>query len=232
LYGVDSGTRAEHSSVPFVDALEYWRAEWDTDWGIKRYPACYATHRAADAALRLRAAHDVSSARGVTVTVHPEGLRPLRTGLPQTSNEAKFTMAFVIATALLSGELRLRDFDAESLSNPAVVDLMTRITVAESDIPPLGPPEFDGGFAVVSLEMADGQIVRERADVTHGDSRSPLTDSELTAKFLDCCSDSDLSLPQAETLHRILESFFGAQSGFTQLHNALSTPGEFGGNKP
>ena len=232
LYGVDSGNRAGHSSLQFMDELEYWRAEWDTDWGIKRYPACYATHRAADAALRLRAAHDVNSAQHITVTVHPEGLRPLRTGHPQTSNEAKFTMSYVIATALLTGELRLRHFDGESLSNPAVIDLMTRMTVDELDIPPLGPPEYDGGFAVVSLEMADGQIVRERADVTHGDSRSPLTDSELTAKFLDCASGSDLSIPQAEALHRALESFFGGQSDFTQLHNALSAPGEFGGNRP
>ena len=232
MYGAEQGNRPEDSSVQLMDALEYWRTEWDTDWGIKRYPACYATHRAADAALRLRAAHDVSSARHISVTVHPEGLRPLRTGHPQTSNEAKFTMSFVIATALLAGELRLRDFDGESLSNPAVIDLMTKITVGEMDFPPSGPPEYDGGFAVVSLEMADGQIVRERADVTHGDSRSPLTDSELTAKFLDCCSESGLPLPQAEALHQVLENFCGRQSDFTQLHNALIAREEFGDNRP
>ena len=232
MYGAERGNRPGHSSDQLMGALEYWRAEWDTDWGIKRYPACYATHRAADAALRLRAAHDVKSARHITVTVHPEGLRPLLTGHPQTSNEAKFTMSFVIATALLAGELRLRDFDGEALSNPAVIDLMTRSTVAESDIPPLGPPEYEGGFAVVSLEMADGQIVRERADVTHGDSRSTLTEGELTAKFLDCCSDGNLSLPQAEVLFRVLEILPGGQSDFTQLHNALSAREEFGGIKP
>jgi 2-methylcitrate dehydratase PrpD len=232
LYGPDASNRLEHSSIQFMDALERWRAEWDTDWGIKRYPACYATHRALDAALRLRAEHDVGSARRVTVTVHPEGLRPLRTAHPQTSNEAKFTMSFVIATALLTGELRLRDFDKECLTDPSVLDLMTKITVSESKIPPLGPPEFDGGFAVVSLEMADGQTVRERADVTHGDSRSPLTDSELRAKFFDCCSQSDRSSSQAEELSAALETLLVGQSTFDQLHRALSDRVESGGMRP
>jgi 2-methylcitrate dehydratase PrpD len=232
LYGTDPGNRPEHSSIQFMDALEHWRVEWDTDWGIKRYPACYATHRALDAALKLRAEHDVGSARRVTVTVHPEGLRPLRTEHPQTSNEAKFTMSFVIATALLAGELRLRDFDKECLTDPSVLDLMTKITVSESKIPPWGPPEFDGGFAVVSLEMADGQTVRERADVTHGDSRSPLTDSELRAKFIDCCSQSDLSSSQAEELSAALETLLVGQSTFDQLHHALTVRVESEGMRP
>ena len=232
LYGVDSGTRAGHSSVQFVDELEYWRAEWDTDWGIKRYPACYATHRAADAALRLRAAHDVNSAQHITVTVHPEGLRPLRTGHPQTSNEAKFTMSFVIATALMTGEVRLRDFDKEALAHASIRDLMTKITVDESDVPPMGPPEYDGGFAVVSLEMADGQIVRERADVTQGDSRSPLTDGEITAKFFDCCYHSDPSSSRAEKLSDVLRNLCGGRSDFEQLHQALIARVEPRGMRP
>ena len=232
VYGTDPGNRPAHSSIQFMDALEHWRVEWDTDWGIKRFPACYATHRALDAALRLRAAHDVGSARRITVTVHPEGLRPLRTATPKTSNEAKFTMSFVIATALLTGELRLRDFDDECLADPSVRDVMTKITVSESKIPPLGPPEYDGGFAVVSLEMADGQTVRERTDVTHGDSRSPLTDNELKAKFLDCCSPGHLSLPQAEILHEVLENLFGGASTFDQLHHALTVRVESGGMRP
>jgi 2-methylcitrate dehydratase PrpD len=224
LYGADFGDRPEPSSAQFMDALEHWRAEWDTDWGIKRYPACYATHRAIDATLRLRAAHDVSSARRITVTVHPEGLRPLRTGNPQTSNEAKFTMSYVIAIALLTGEIRLRDFEQESLTRPAVRVLMEKMTVGEAEIAPWGPPEYDGGFAVVSVEMADGQTVRERADITHGDSRSPLTDSELRAKFLDCCSQSDISSSQAEQLYATLDRFFSGQSDVARLHQALTTP--------
>jgi hypothetical protein len=109
---------------------------------------------------------------------------------------------------------------------------MTTITVSESKIPPLGPPEYDGGFAVVSLEMADGQTVRERTDVTHGDSRSPLTDNELTAKFLDCCSPGHLSLPQAEILHDVLENLFRGASTFDQLHHALTVRVESEGMRP
>jgi 2-methylcitrate dehydratase PrpD len=118
------------------------------------------------------------------------------------------------------------------LTDPSVLDLMTKITVSESKIPPWGPPEFDGGFAVVSLEMADGQTVRERADVTHGDSRSPLTDSELRAKFIDCCSQSDLSSSQAEELSAALETLLVGQSTFDQLHHALTVRVESEGMRP
>ena len=222
LYGTDPSRRPDPSAIDFMNTLEEWRDAWVSDWGIKRYPACYATHRALDAALRMRRAHEVTSARHIVVTVHPEGLRPLLTGIPTTSNEAKFTMAFVVATALLTGDLRLRDFDDDALLSPEVLALMEKISVEESPLPPWGPPEYAGGFAVVSVEMVDGKTVFERADVTQGDSRSPLSEAEMTAKFRDCCSSGDLSSAQADHLYGVLENLVRGASDFTQLHAALT----------
>jgi 2-methylcitrate dehydratase PrpD len=222
LYGAAPNLRPECSAVDFMNTLEEWRDAWVSDWGIKRYPACYATHRALDAALRIRSTTQVTLARHISVTVHPEGLRPLLTGIPTTSNEAKFTMAFVVATALLTGDVRLRDFDDDARANPQVRDLMTKISVEESPLPPWGPPEYAGGFAVVSVEMVDGKTVFERADVTQGDSRSPLSEAEMTAKFRDCCSSGDLSSAQADHLYGVLENLVGGAGDFTQLHAALT----------
>ena len=33
------------------ERLEYWADAWVENWGLKRYPACYGTHRGIDAVL-------------------------------------------------------------------------------------------------------------------------------------------------------------------------------------
>ena len=58
LDGVEHGFFALYGDPAAVadlgGALEHWRLAWPDDWALKRYAACYATHRAIDAALRLR----------------------------------------------------------------------------------------------------------------------------------------------------------------------------------
>src|SRR5690606_11491685 len=37
-----------------AERFAHWVEHWPGDWGLKRYPSCYGTHRAIDAALELR----------------------------------------------------------------------------------------------------------------------------------------------------------------------------------
>jgi 2-methylcitrate dehydratase PrpD len=78
------------------------------DWALKSYPSCFATHKAVDASLILRA--HVGDATKITVSVQPRGTDPLLDDPPQTPQEAKFSMPFVVATALTHGAVRLSDF--------------------------------------------------------------------------------------------------------------------------
>ena len=77
--------------------------------GVKLYPCCYATHRAIDAALEVRNGIDgrLGDIEGVFVSVSPGTPMPLRTTLPKTGLEGKFSMEYCIASALIDGGLTL-----------------------------------------------------------------------------------------------------------------------------
>ena len=168
------------------ERLEYWADSWVENWGLKRYPACYGTHRGIDAILTLRGAAAGRIPRRITATLHPRGTRPLRTSPPTTATQAKFSLEYALAVAFLRGAVTLGDFTEAAFGDAEVRALMERVTVGENSVPPAGPPVFDTGFTVVELEFADGTTQSTRVDVTHGQASDPLTDAELHAKFADC----------------------------------------------
>ncbi len=186
--------------------LERWRLEWPQDWALKRYPACYATHRAVDAALRLSAGLRGSAPAHVEVVVEPGGLRPLLAHEPATGTEAKFSMAYAVSVALAHGELRLGHFSDDGFRNESARSRMGAVTVRESDVPPLGEPGFGDGYTVVIVESPPGSIDRLRVDHTYGDARSPLSEADLDAKFADCCREGGLSAGAARRLAALLRA--------------------------
>jgi hypothetical protein len=95
----------------------------------------------------------------VRVEAHPATLRPLRTQLPVTGDEAKFSMAFNVAQVLRTGGVGPGDFTVAAIAENA--DLMARVETVAADAPSIGPGEHQpdlGGrrFARVELTLADG----------------------------------------------------------------------------
>jgi 2-methylcitrate dehydratase PrpD len=194
-----------------VAGLWHWRTEWPADLALKRYPACYATHRAVDAALSLRAALAGRTPERIEVVVEPGGLRPLIVRDPATATEAKFSMAYAVSVALVHGELRLKHFDADALDDERVRSSMAKVAARESEIPPLGDPAYGDGYAVLTLALP-GSDVSDRVDDTYGDSRNPLSDADLDAKFADCCTAAGLHPAETPRLARTLRSLPQAPS--------------------
>jgi 2-methylcitrate dehydratase PrpD len=203
--------------------LERWRTDWTAEWAIKRFPSCYATHRAAEAAISLH--HDVAGRepRRVTVTVAPGQLRPLLDHWPRNGQEAKFSMAYVVATALLAGDLRITHFTPGALADRQVASLARRVVACESAEAPCGGPADDGGYAVVQVELADGSVLAGRTDYTKGDARSPLSDSEVRGKFLDCCEIRGMAQDHATALADAIADV-PAWPGLGRLHRHLTHP--------
>jgi 2-methylcitrate dehydratase PrpD len=157
-----------------------------TSMTSKNHGCCGHAFAAIDGALALRDRY------GLT----PDRIRRLRVGTyrtavevtgnaepPRTAFEGKFSLAYVVATALVHGSVRLDAFGPERLGDPAVRDLMRRI-VLEID------PELDAQFpnrraAVVEIETVEGERLRHLQPTRRGDPEAPLTDSELEAKFFE-----------------------------------------------
>jgi 2-methylcitrate dehydratase PrpD len=102
---------------------------------------------------------------------------------PATAAEARFSTAYLVATALTHGSVRLAAFEPARLADPATRGLMKRIELALDS-------ECDAGFpsrraARVSFEMRDGREQTHFQPTRKGDPDDPLSDSEVESKYLE-----------------------------------------------
>jgi 2-methylcitrate dehydratase PrpD len=102
---------------------------------------------------------------------------------PVTAAQARFSIPYVVATALLYGSVRLAAFTSERLADPAIRDLMTRI---ELSVDPVLDAAFPGQRAAhVQIELNDGQVASFFQPTRKGDPEAPLTDDDLSNKFME-----------------------------------------------
>ena len=148
----------------------------------KPYACCRDTHGCIDASLYLKKAYgisaeDVSSVEyqageAAGVAIH----RPPLTGL-----EAKLSMQFCIAVALLFGEVRLVHFADAMIDEPAVQSLMMKIRGSERK-------GIDALSASVTVTLKSGEKHSHTVRRAKGDPENPLSQTELIMKFKDCVS--------------------------------------------
>ena len=160
----------------------------DTGLSIKRYPMCYATHRVIDGVLDLVTANELKPAQVARVhaRVGIAQASMLRNHKPQTGLEAKFSLEFAVAAAILKRRVGLRELTDAFVTQPQVQAMMTRLEISTSEIPcPIEPV-----FALndrVEIELADGRRLDSgEIRFPRGNSQLPLSDDELKEKFLDC----------------------------------------------
>src|SRR5438270_766501 len=117
---------------------------------VKLHPCCYATHAAIDAALEL-AATLPGGARiaAIQVVVPPGGLAPVIHHRPVDGLQAKFSLEYAVAAALLDREVTLASFDDNRARRADVQQLLRTVEVATAETPPAGPPAWDDAFAAV-----------------------------------------------------------------------------------
>ncbi|MBW6399101.1 MmgE/PrpD family protein [Roseomonas sp. HJA6] len=168
-----------------------WRLEAVAP-SVKRYPVCYAAHRAIDAALELRARHPVPSERiaSIEVTQSARHGSILRCHAPETAAEARFSVEFAVASALLHGWVGFAETAPDRLRDPALRRLMaltTRLVSNDAD------PVLDGFARAdhVALTLDDGTRLRS-AEVTRalGHADNPIEAGALARKFTDCLTQA------------------------------------------
>ena len=206
-----------------AERLEYWQDAWVRDWGLKRYPACYGTHRGIDAVLELRAQVGDRPIRSITATLHPNGTRPLGAYPPRNATQAKFSLEYALAAAIIRGNVLLSDFTEEAFADERVRSLMERVSVGESAEPPLGDPGYGAGFTVVEIAFEDGGMLARRVDITRGDALNPLDDDQLHTKFTDCCAIGGLTPEATGELYSVLRAL--PHGGRVSAAGAALAPG-------
>jgi 2-methylcitrate dehydratase PrpD len=151
---------------------------------VKKYPACYVTHRPIDAVLDFKREHGLSleDVRHVSVETSASGLAPLITHVPTTGVEGKFSLPYVIAAALSDGGVRLSSFTDDAVRRPDIRSFFGKVDAHEAS------GKMTPRWASVRLTLATGQTLDRRVDVLRGSPRAPLSDAQLTEKLADCLS--------------------------------------------
>lgn len=203
--------------------LEGWGAPLDIvapGASYKQYPCCYSTHAAVQAALTLVRQHgtfDALAVARVDSRTPARGLAHTDRPDPRDALEAKFSVQYCVARALLHGKVVLEHFEGDACHDPAVRALLPRVYAtaatqqhAASDNP------FD---AEVSVTLTDGTVLRASVDQPLGrTAATPLAPAQMKAKF-ENCAQRVLSSEAVAAASRAIDAFEELESvrEFTKL---------------
>lgn len=163
--------------------------EWETPRvGFKPYPCCHYNHAYLDCALRLRREHGFTPgmiesveclvpAGEVPIVCEPREAK-LR---PRTPYEARFSLPFSVAAALVDGRVGLGTYAEARLEDAALLALARRV-VHQVDHESAFPRGFPGW---VRVHLADGRFLEAREPDGSGSVLRPIGAEALAEKFRD-----------------------------------------------
>ena len=168
--------------------------DWGTPWdivqpgvAIKQYPCCGSTHPAIDAMLMLVRTHDLTPAmvERVESWTHPRRLAHTNRPDPRGALDAKFSVQYCLARALLHRQVAIAHFEGDAWRDPAVRALLPRIHAAPH--PEMKMDTTDHFGAEVRITLTDGRVLKQIVARPLGRGpEHPLPEELLEAKFLDC----------------------------------------------
>jgi 2-methylcitrate dehydratase PrpD len=158
----------------------------------KRHPCCGSTHNTVDAILDLRAEHGFSADDVATVECRVGIANARNLAYPEPANEmqARFSMQYCVALALLEDRLTLADFTPEAVARDEVRRLLPITTMTSYS----REDELKGNGRLphkVTVRLRDGRVIQAERKEAKGSMADPFDDEDRRAKFFDCCRRLD-----------------------------------------
>jgi len=152
---------------------------------FKNHIGCGHTFPAIDAALALQRQHGIAAAdiEHVHVATYGPALDIACYMQPTTANESRFSIPYVVATALVHGSVRMDAYEPPRLQDPRTRALLQRVSAVVD-------PQIDAAFpgqraARVEITLRDGRRLAHFQPNRKGDPEEPLDDAELEGKLLE-----------------------------------------------
>ena len=178
---------------------------------IKLYPCAGVLHPALDVTLdlRRRCAIKAENIERIQVMLDVDAALPLVYDNPKDALEAKFSLHFAVAVAIVEGAAGLKQFTDERLRDPIVQTLMKRIELVRR---PRARNKRGGGIDTeIEILLKSGAKCRGRAVIARGHPNLPASRAEIEEKFRQC-ADGVLST----------RAVTGFLNNFSALERALS----------
>jgi 2-methylcitrate dehydratase PrpD len=151
---------------------------------FKNHACCGHTFAAIDGALEVKKRMGIAAEEieAVEVATYRAGLEVAHYERPRTPAEGRFSLKYVVATALTHGSVRLAAFEPDRLTDPATQRVMDRTTVKLD-------PELEAAFpnkraARVAIR-ARGRREEWLQPTRIGDPDAPLSDRMLEEKYFE-----------------------------------------------
>ena len=186
-------------------------AEWGKPWDIvgpgltiKQYPCCGSTHPAVDAILMLVRENDLTPAMVAKIEsqTHPRRFAHTNRPDPRGALDAKFSVQYCLARALVSREVLIEHFEDGSYDEPEVRAVLKHVVSSAWPERVMDLSEHFG--ADVQVTLTDGRVLKKSVARPLGRGPSiPLPPELLRGKFIDCARRA-LSPEAANRLHAML----------------------------
>ncbi len=155
-----------------------------TQWEIlgnsyKPYPSGFVTHPAIDGCLAIagEVGPDPDTIRRVVVRVSPMTQRLVDRPNPATSYEARVSVQYWAAAALLHRAAGLDQITDAAMTDSALAALRAKVESTAED-------GIRDDEAYVSVELADGSVHSRHVEHCIGGPANPMTDEQLSDKFM------------------------------------------------
>jgi len=157
---------------------------------FKPWPSCRGTHAFVEAALALRQAHALKPDTIAEIVMTGGGVQRMlaepaaQKQAPRTAIDAKFSLPFTTALALVDGAVTLDSYAPDRLSDPTITDLAARGRFV------LDPETTlrDAASGSLSLVLRSGETLTRHVPHPKGAPENPIDEARIAAKFRDCAA--------------------------------------------
>ena len=179
-----------------------------TGCSYKAFPTEALTHQPISAALKVIREHEIhhdqiqeilveTTTRGADILSDPSKYEP------DTKETADHSLPYVIAAAVVDGNVLPESFEEHKLRDPDIRAILRKIKV-------VADPEIDALFpgvkrACVTITLQDGSKHSAQTDYAKGSPEDPMSDEDLFAKFR---ANADTTMSERRINH-IIEQTMG-----------------------
>jgi len=155
---------------------------------FKPWPSCRGTHAYIEATFQILEEHPLKPVeiKEINLTVNSMNkmlCEPLENKKnPATAIEAKFSLPFIVATAIVHGTVTLDHFNPQGLSDPLVLGLARKVSYGVDEN--LSLRQATQGS--LRIETQNGRTYSKSSAFPCGHPDNPMSDEAFVSKFMDC----------------------------------------------
>jgi len=170
---------------------------------VKNHGCCGHTFASIDGLLALREQHgfDMQAIERIEIKTYAAAVEVAGIKAPRSPFECKFSIPYVVSHAAKYGSVRLAAFDPGRIFDEELRSLMPRVQIAaDAEL----TSKFPGMRAArVQVHLKSGQVLEHFQPYRIGDPEAPLTDEQISEKFLELASPVISDRMARELLERL-----------------------------